>query len=96
MLFKNKKTTKEDLVKKSEGIASFITETINKFNETDEEIEQFNRELTDEIVSLEEQTKMKYSEREELRVLQENNLKVKSNLEGILGISSKRKSPKGE
>jgi len=91
MIFENKKKTdKDSLIKKSKEIVSFITEGINQINTVEKEIETFNRGLTDEIVNLEKLAKAKAKEREELRITQEQNAVIRTNLQAILGEKPKK------
>jgi hypothetical protein len=86
-----KKVTKNTLTEKSKGIVSFISDGINQINTVEEEIETFNRNLTDDIVNLEIQAKACYKEREELRIVQVENAVIRENLQAILGESPKSK-----
>jgi hypothetical protein len=86
-----KKVTKNTLREKSKGIVSFISDGINQINTVEEEIETFNRNLTDDIVNLEIQAKACYKEREELRIVQVENAVIRENLQAILGESPKSK-----
>lgn len=91
MIFGSKTNAdKNSLLEKSKGIVSFITDGINQINTVNEEIEIFNRNLTEEIVNLEAQTKAKTKEREELRITQEQNAVIRTNLQATLGEKPKK------